>query len=364
MEQGARIVFPSAEFTIVPMADGGEGTVQALVEATRGRLLKEEVGDPLRRPIQAQYGVLGDGRTAVIEMAAASGLPLLAPEERNPLITSTYGTGQLVRAALGEGCTSLIIGIGGSATVDGGAGMAQALGAVFLDADGRALGAGGGELGRLDRIEMSGFDARAMKAEVLVASDVDNPLLGVRGAARVFGPQKGATPEMVEVLESNLRRFAEIVRRDLGRDIADLPGAGAAGGLGAGLAAFLGAKMRPGVEIIAEAAGLEDKMRGSSLVITGEGKLDRQTAFGKTVAGVAAIAKRCGVPVMAIAGSLGEGAEEVLDHGLDAMADIIDRPMELEEALADAPALIRAATERSCRLLAMGMSVRKESKYA
>lgn len=354
MEEGVRRVFAGVEVVKVPMADGGEGTVRALVEATGGELVAEEVADPLGRRIVAEFGVLGDGRTAVIEMAAASGLPLLKPEERNPLLATTLGTGQLIKAALDKGCRRLMIGIGGSATVDGGMGMAQALGARFLDARGEALGPEGGESGRLERIDLCGFDPRVAETEVQVASDVDNPLLGERGAARVYGPQKGATPEMVEVLEANLARFAEIVKRDLGKQVAELPGAGAAGGLGAGLVAFLGAKMRPGVEIVAEAAGLEEKMRGSALAITGEGRIDRQTAFGKTVVGVARVAARLGVPVIAVAGWLGEGAEEVLKHGVEALVPITDRPMDLEEALGDAPRLIREATERTCRLLALG----------
>ena len=360
MEEGARRVFPEAEFAVVPMADGGEGTVRALVEATGGEFVSEEVADPLGRPIKATYGILKDGLTAVMEMAAASGLPLLAPEERNPLLTSTLGTGQLIKAALDRGCRGMIIGIGGSATVDGGMGMAQALGARFLDEGGKPLGPEGDELARLDRIDLSGFDPRTRGTEVWVACDVDNPLLGPNGAAKVFGPQKGATPEMVATLEANLTRFAEVVKRDLGKDVTEFPGSGAAGGLGAGLAAFLEAKVQPGAEVVARAAGLEEKMKGSALVITGEGRIDRQTAHGKTVCGVAAIAKRMGVPVVAIAGSLGEGAEEVIHLGVDALADIIDGPMTLEEALAQARSLISDASERVCRLLAVGMRLQKE----
>jgi glycerate kinase len=293
-------------------------------------------------------------------MAAASGLPLLVPKERNPLVTTTLGTGQLIKAALDRGCRTLIIGIGGSATVDGGVGMAEALGARFLDKEGQPLGPGGGELGRLEKIELSGFDQRVDRTEVWVASDVDNPLLGDRGAATVYGPQKGATPEMVGVLEANLAHFAKVLERDVRRTVAEVPGAGAAGGLGAGLLAFLGAKMRPGVEIVAEAARLEEKMEGSAFVITGEGRVDRQTAFGKTVMGVATIAKRMGIPVIAIAGSLGDGAEEILKHGVAALATIIERPMSLEEALAEAPALVRTATERTCQLIEVGMNLKKE----
>ena len=350
IRRGVLKVAPGAQTVIVPMADGGEGTVRALVDATGGEFVRETVTGPLGGKVQADYGLLGEGETAVIEMAAASGLPLLPPDERNPMLTTTFGTGELIRSALDRGVKHIIVGIGGSATVDGGAGMAQALGAKLLDEKGEEIGFGGGELRRLERIDLSGLAPRVASVEVEVACDVTNPLTGPEGAARIYGPQKGATPEMVEALERNLAHLAHVIANDLGKDVGDLPGAGAAGGLGAGLVAFLGAKLRPGVEIVIEASGLRKKMKGCDLVITGEGRLDEQSAFGKTIDGVAGVAKGLGIPVVAIAGSLGKGCEKVLGRGVSAYFSTVPGPGSLQEALTEAAEFLERTAEQVMRL--------------
>jgi glycerate kinase len=352
IREGILRVMPSAQVEVVPVADGGEGTVQALVDATGGRLVTVTVTNPIGEKVEATFGILGDGQTAVIEMAAASGLTLIPPEKRNPWVTTTYGTGELIKAALEHGCRKIIIGIGGSATNDAGAGMAQALGVKLLDEDGNQIGFGGGELGRLRRIDMSGLDKRASEAEFIVACDVDNPLTGERGASYVYAPQKGATPEMLPKLDSNLRHFAEIVRQQLGIDVEHVPGAGAAGGLGAGLMAFLKAKLKRGTEIVFELVKLEEKIASADIVITGEGQIDAQTVFGKTPIGVAKLAKRYGKPVIAIVGSIGEGADSVHSHGIDAIFSIINRPMPLEQAMRNVEALLTSAGEQLARLIA------------
>ena len=315
------------------MADGGEGTVQSLVDATGGRLVTETVTGPLGESVQATYGLLGDDETAVIEMAAASGLPLVPEDKRDPLVTTTFGTGQLIRAALDAGRRKLIVGIGGSATTDGGAGMAQAIGVRLLDHGGEEIGPGGGELARLVNIEMAGADERLRECEIRVACDVDNPLYGETGAAHVYGPQKGASPETVNILDANLALLADVVERDLGLDVRDLSGAGAAGGLGGGLVAFCGASLEPGVEIVIDAVGLPEKMRGADLCLTGEGRIDSQTAFGKTPAGVATVAGREGTPVIALGGSVSLDARDLHERGFDALASIVTGPMDLREAM-------------------------------
>ena len=359
MAAGVRRVWPEAQLTLVPMADGGEGTVQALVDATGGRLITATVRGPLGDPVEATFGMMGDGETAVIEMAQASGLPLVPRERRNPLITTTYGTGELIRRALDEGAARLIIGIGGSATNDGGAGMAQALGVRLLDAAGQDLGPGGAELARLDRIDTSGLDPRLSAVEITVACDVDNPLTGPRGASAVFGPQKGATPEMVAQLDAALRRWAEVIRRDLGRDVENVPGAGAAGGLGAGLMALLNARLRRGVEIVVEATGLERHLTDADLCLTGEGNTDFQTAHGKTPMGVAQAARRHGVPVICISGGLGRDHRRIYDVGIDAALPIVPGPVDLDAAMASGAAYVADATERALRLVAVGMRLRR-----
>jgi glycerate kinase len=356
--RGVREVYPDAEISIVPVADGGEGTAQALVDASGGRLLQREVMGPLGTPVRAFFGVMGDGRTAVIEMAASSGLPLVPPEQRDPRVTTTYGVGELILAALDEGCTHFIIGIGGSATNDGGAGMAQALGARLLDAQGRDLAFGGAALAGLERIEADRMDARLQRCSFEVASDVTNPLCGPTGASAVYGPQKGATPAMVAELDAALAHYAHIIERDLGQAVQNIPGAGAAGGLGAGLLAFLHAIMRPGAQIVLEAARLEERLREANLVITAEGRLDSQTAYGKSVGAVAALAKKYALPVLAITGGLEANYQEIYDLGIDGIAVLPSGPMTLAEAMEQAERLTTAATERALRIFRAGARFR------
>src|SRR6266566_6185229 len=304
--QGVRAAYPLAEIEIVPIADGGEGTVQALVYATGCQIVQQTVTGPLGEPVPAFFGLLGDGSTAALEMAAAAGLPLVPPERRDPRITTTYGVGELIQAALDHGSRHFIIGIGGSATNDGGAGMAQALGVSLLSRQGTEIARGGAALATLVHISTSTMDPRLQKCTVEVACDVTNPLCGPTGATAVYGPQKGATPEMIEELDKALAHYAKIIEQDLGMSVRDIPGAGAAGGLGAGLIAFLHAKLRPGAQIVFEAVHLEERIRTADLVITAEGQIDAQTAYGKSVGAVAEIAKRYDLPVLAFAGSLGD----------------------------------------------------------
>jgi len=341
-------VFPGVDIVCVPMADGGEGTVQSLVDGLGGVFVSCEAQDPLGRPVTAVYG-LTENRTAVIEMAQASGLTLLKENERDPMITSTFGTGQLIKDALGRGARKFIIGIGGSATNDGGAGMAEALGYRFLDKRGNELQRGGGALMRLSRIDSADADPRLKDSVFTVACDVENPLLGPAGASAVFGPQKGADPERVMLLDKALARFAKRVKADLGEKVAEVPGAGAAGGLGAGCLAFLSANLQKGVGIVIEATGLREKIGGADLVITGEGRTDSQTLGGKTVFGIAGLAKSLGVPVIVISGSLAEGAEELLKYGAWRLYAIMEDGITLEEAMTDGAELIKAKAARAIR---------------
>ena len=358
MSRGVRAVFPEAEVREVPIADGGEGTVEALVEATLGRLLRRTVTGPLGEPVEAAFGVLGDGATAVVETAAASGLPLVPEARRDPRLTTTRGTGELVRAALDAGKRRIVIGLGGSATNDGGAGLARALGVRFLDGAGEELPEGGAALTRLARLDLRGLDPRLAACDLVVACDVDNPLCGPRGASAVFGPQKGATPAAVQELDAALCRFAEVAAAATGRaGAATHPGAGAAGGLGAGLLFFTPARFRPGVELVLEAVGFAELLKGVDLVITGEGHTDGQTAMGKAPVGVASLARRQGVPVICLSGGLGEGADAVLARGVDALASAVAAPMEVAEAMRRAAALLEAGAARACRLVAVGMGI-------
>ncbi|MCR4424792.1 MAG: glycerate kinase [Firmicutes bacterium] len=354
IEKGIKRVFCEARVVSVPMADGGEGTVRSLVDATGGRIVEREVTGPLGEPVRAFFGILGDGTTGAIEMASASGLPLVPKDRRNPLVTTTWGTGELIRAALDEGCTRIIIGIGGSATNDGGAGMAQALGVKLLDATGSPIGPGGAELERLSRMDMSGMDPRVAHTEFIVACDVDNPLTGPKGASAVYGPQKGATPEMVARLDAALAKFAAVIREDLGLDVNDIPGAGAAGGLGAGLVAFASATLKRGIEIVVETTRLREKMAGADLVITGEGRIDFQTLFGKTPMGVARVAQELGIPVVVIAGSVSEDARGLYDHGIDVLMTIVKGPCTVDEAIENASSLMADAAETAARLIVLG----------
>jgi glycerate kinase len=350
LARGVRRAVPSAVVDEVPMADGGEGTVDALVAATHGSYREATVTGPLGEPVRARFGLLGDAATAVLEMAAASGLALVPPDRRDPSRTTTRGTGELLRAAVAAGARRLILGIGGSATNDGGAGLGQALGYRLLDRDGREIGPGGAELARLDRIERPGPDDDPLRGvEVAVASDVDNPLCGPRGASAVYGPQKGAGPAMVETLDRNLGHFAEIVRRDLGLDVRDVPGAGAAGGLGAGLLAFAAGRLEPGVSLVIETVHLADRLKGADLCLTGEGAIDASSVFGKTAVGVARLARSLGCPTLALAGTIGPGAEGVLAEGVDAYFSLCPGPIPLDEAVSLASPLLERAAEQAVR---------------
>lgn len=348
---GIRNALPEARVVSIPIADGGEGTVEALVTATGGHVVEVDTVDALMRPVRSFYGILGDGRTAVVEMAAASGIGLIHPAERNPMITSTYGTGLLLKKVIGAGFRDIILGIGGSATNDGGMGMARALGYQFLSNNGKEVPEGGGSLKLIDRIDTSRVDPKLGTVRITVACDVVNPLCGPQGASAVFGPQKGATPSMVSELDENLLHFAGLIQKELGRDVANVPGAGAAGGLGAGLLAFTPATLKPGFGIVKEITGLEQQIRDADLVFTAEGKIDFQTQFGKTPFGVAQIALQYGKPVIALAGSVGDGAEALLDKGITAYFGIADKPMTLEESVKDAGRLLENTSQQVMRLV-------------
>ena len=352
--RGVLAAAPDASVVEVPLADGGEGTVEALVAARGGAYAEAAVADPLGRKITARYGFLSDGKTAVIEMAAASGLPLLSREERNPMVTTTFGTGQLILDAISRGASEIVIGIGGSATVDGGTGMARALGVRFLDAQGKELTGGGEILQRIRRIDVSGRDKCVNGVRITAASDVTNALTGPEGAAAVYGPQKGATRETVAALDAGLANLAARTKADLGVDIADVPGGGAAGGLGAGLRAFLGAKIRSGIEIVLEAVDLAWKVRDADLVFTGEGRVDGQSAYGKAVSGAAQTAQKAGVPCILLAGAIGEGAGVMLERGVSAMFSIAQGPAGEGEMMAQAEALIEAAAQQATRAFLAG----------
>ncbi|MEQ6359622.1 glycerate kinase [Thermoanaerobacter thermohydrosulfuricus] len=350
IEKGILKVFPKAVIEKVPMADGGEGTVESLVDATGGKIIKTNVKDPLFRDIESFYGILGDGKTAIIEMAAASGLYLLKDYERNPMITTTYGTGQLVKDALDRGCRKFIIAIGGSATNDGGAGMAMVLGVKFYDEDGREIGLGGGELSKIYSIDTSNLDDRLKECEFIVACDVANPLIGENGASRVYAPQKGATKEMVEVLDKNLEHYGKLLEKYFNKKIIDVPGSGAAGGLGAGLMAFLNAQLKSGIEIIIETLKLEEKIKEADIVISGEGKIDFQTAFGKTISGIAKLCKKHNKPLIVIAGTV-EDIEKLYEIGVSSVFSTMEKPMSLEDAIKNTSTLLEKSAERIFRLI-------------
>jgi len=351
ISEGIKRVVPKAEITCIPIADGGEGTVEALVSATGGKIIPTPSVDAINRPIQSFYGILGDGKTAIIEMAAASGIELLASTERNPLITSTFGTGLLIKAALDAGFTQVIIGIGGSATNDGGAGMAQALGYGLFDHNGLSIKAGGGSLGDLYSIDSSSVHPLLGKAKITVASDVRNPLLGPSGATYIYGPQKGATLEMLETLEKNMACYSSILAQEQGIDVASIPGAGAAGGLGAGLMAFCNAELVSGFALVSELTNLEQHISVASIVFTAEGKIDSQTAFGKTVSGVAGLAKKYKVPVIALAGAVENSLTELYEQGITAVFAIGNQPMSLEESKAHASELLANQAEQIMRMM-------------
>lgn len=336
IEAGFRQVMPHAEYVKLPMADGGEGTVQSLIDASNGTIIHHPVTGPLGEQVQGFFGIMGDGKTAVIEMAAASGLHLVSPDLRNPMLTTSYGTGELILAALDHGVEHIIIGIGGSATNDGGSGMAQALGVQLLDSNAQPLGLGGQALAQLATIDVSHIDPRLVHIKLEVACDVDNPLCGKKGASQVFGPQKGATPIMVAELDQNLAHYADIIKRDLGTDIKNTAGAGAAGGMGAALLGLFNAQLRSGIEIVIDAVNFNEIVKDADLVITGEGRIDSQTIHGKTPIGVARAAKKFNKPVIGIAGCLSQDCGVVYDHGIDAVFSIVPAAMSLEQAFKNA----------------------------
>jgi glycerate kinase len=359
---------PAAQITVAPVADGGEGTTRALVAATSGRLLTTPVSGPLGAPTQATWGLLGAvepsppdaavaAPVAVIEMAAAAGLPLVPPHQRDPSRTTTRGVGELVLAALDAGCRQIILGLGGSATNDGGAGMAQALGARLLDAAGHDLPPGGSALERLDRIDPTGLDPRLAQTSIRVACDVTNPLCGPLGASAVYGPQKGTDAAMVARLDAALAHFAAIIQRDLGRDVANVPGAGAAGGLGAGLLAFTPAELIPGAPLVLEAIHFAQIVAGAALVIVAEGRLDEQTAYGKGAAAVAQMAQAAGAHVVALAGEVALDDAALTALGIDAALPLASGPLSLDESMAQARPLLARATRRALRLMRVGASL-------
>jgi len=351
MENGIKRSFPDAECIVTPLADGGEGTVEALMNMLDGKLVQVEVAGPLGNKVMAEFGIIDNGELAVIEMASASGLALIAPEDRNPLITTTFGTGQLIKQALDLGVKRIIIGIGGSATNDGGVGMLQALGVRFIDQEGEELPYGGGSLDRLYKIDRSGMDPRVEQVQFDIACDVTNPLIGDTGASVIFGPQKGATPKMVELLDRNLAHLAQLIKLELKTDIAYMPGAGAAGGLGGALHAFLNGRLKKGIELILESNGIEEKIKQVDFVFTGEGSIDRQTMFGKTPYGVASIAHKYNVPVIAFAGKVGDDIEPLYEKGFTAIFGIVQEATSLEEALKNGEENLTKTVESVCRLM-------------
>ncbi|KRL67479.1 glycerate kinase [Companilactobacillus versmoldensis] len=353
MENGLKKVLPEADYVQVPMADGGEGTVQSLVDAKHGQLLSEQVIDPLGKETTAHFGLIDNGQVAVIEMAEASGIQYVNDETKDPYVTTTYGTGQLIKAAIETGAKTIVIGIGGSATNDGGAGMAQALGAKLLDKNGQELAYGGKALVDLEKIDIGQMMPELSDVKVIIASDVTNPLTGEKGASNVFGPQKGATPEMISVLDKSLSHYADVIKRDLGKDLEHVEGAGAAGGLGTGLLAFTNSDMQPGVEIVVSYTGLKDFAKDADYVFTGEGQIDFQTKYGKTPMGVAQAAKKANpkVQVIAIAGSVGERTEELYPLGIDAIFSCVPGVEDLDKAIEDTDPNIQKVISNIGRLI-------------
>ena len=357
--EGIRHVWPDAGIRVVPVADGGEGTVDALVAATGGRVMRVLVTGPLGEQVVANYGILGGDQreTAVIEMAAAAGLPLVPPDKRDPRTTTTRGVGEMMRAAMAAGAKRLLIGIGGSATNDGGAGMAQALGVRLLDDQGNELPPGGAALAHLARIDATRLDRRLADMDIQVASDVTNPLCGPEGASAVYGPQKGATPEMVKELDAALAHYGDLLKRDLGADVMNRPGAGAAGGLGAGLLAFAHAQLVPGARLVLQTLDFAETVKGAALVFTAEGRLDSQTAYGKSVGAVAQAAQEAGARVVALAGSVTADDAALTKMGIDAALSICNGPISLEDSMAQARTLLTDAAARATRLIALGHEI-------
>ncbi|MFN1547747.1 glycerate kinase [Vibrio natriegens] len=350
IKAGLARVWHDAEFVTVPVADGGEGTVQSLIDATQGEQVFTTVFDPLNKEVQAFYGILGDGETAVIEMAEASGLHLVPAEDRDPKLTSSFGTGQLIKHALDRGMQRLIIGLGGSATNDGGVGMLAALGVKFLDESGNAIATNGGGLINLASIDTSGLDVRLAQCEILVACDVDNPLCGEKGASATFGPQKGATTTDISVLDNALRKFGELTEKVTGKHVLTREGAGAAGGMGAALLGYTPARLQPGIEIVVETVKLADHVADADIVFTGEGRIDHQTAHGKTPMGVAKVAKQFNLPVIALAGCVGDNYQAVYQCGIDAVFPCVPRAMSLADAMTEAETNVANLAENVARL--------------
>ena len=356
IERGVRRAAPEAVTALVPVADGGDGTLEVLVNSTGGEIFRSIVTGPLGHAVEAAWGVMGDGRTAVVEMARASGLAMVPPRRRNPRTTTTRGTGEVIREALDKGYTRIIVGLGGSATNDAGAGMAAALGVKFLDSQGKALPRGGAALARLAQIDLADLHPTLKDVTIIGATDVTNPLCGPAGASAVYGPQKGASPEMVAELDAALANFAQVAQRDLGIDFLneDWPGAGAAGGLGAGLMAFAGARLQSGIDMVCEVLNFETAVRDADLVITGEGRADVSSIYDKAPVGVARKAAPFNVPTVILAGSLGDGYQELYRHGIAAVVCIADRPMTFERSLARTEELLEDAAERTLHLLQVG----------
>ncbi|MFP4661732.1 MAG: glycerate kinase [Halanaerobiales bacterium] len=351
IKEGILNAVSQAEIYTLPMADGGEGTVQSLVDATDGELINQQVTGPLGEPVEAYLGILGTENTAIIEMAAASGLPLVPADRADPRKTTSYGTGELIKAALDRGVDKIIIGLGGSATMDAGVGMAQALGISFQDMNGNEVAFGGEQLASIKRIDVSNLDKRLKTVQVIAASDVSNPLYGQEGAAYVFGPQKGATLEIVEFLDNCFRYFAGVVKTELGQQVDDIIGGGAAGGMGVGLSVFLNATIKSGIDLVLDITGIDDYLREVNLVITGEGKIDRQTLMGKTPLGVARRAKKYKLPVIAIAGSLENDSHQVVESGIDVIFSICQRPVTMDEAIDNTARWIKLTSEQIMREL-------------
>lgn len=349
IEKGIREVYDDAEIIKIPVADGGEGTVDALVNSTNGKYEEIRVLNPLGHRITAKYGVIHD-EFAVIEMASASGITLINKNELNPLITTTYGTGELIKDAMEKGLRKILVGLGGSSTNDGGVGMAQALGFSFKDVDGKEISFGGGGIGEINEIDSTNVHPLLKDTEIIAISDVDNPLCGPTGAAYIFAPQKGADKDMVIKLDENLQYYGNLLKTFLGKDVSQVPGSGAAGGLGAGLLAFCNAGIEPGISKVLDITGIDNHLMDADLVITGEGKIDGQSIFGKVPVGVAKRSRKYNIPVIAIVGSVGEGVAEVYSHGIDAIMDIINKPMTLEYAMENAEELITKTASNAMRL--------------
>ena len=354
MRRGVQRVYPDSLIDMIPMADGGEGTVEAILCAVRGEKIKIAVTDPLGRSIGAAYALIDEGETAIIEMAAASGLTLLSNQERNPRVTSTQGTGILIRNALDRGVKKILLGIGGSATNDGGAGLAVALGVKLLDAQGNELPQGGAALANLVNIDMSGLDPRLAKVQIEVACVVQNPLCGPEGASVVYGPQKGANPEDIRVMDTALQNFGEVLSGVAGTNLLELAGGGAAGGLGAGVVGFLGAKLRPGSQMVLEVANADEKIKHADLVLTGEGRTDFQTAYGKVPVGVSALAQKYSVPVLVISGSVEGFPDFLADVGVASCFSVAEGPATLDEAFLKAEEQLERAVWRVLTVWKLG----------